>query len=59
MKRVILIVFDSVGIGELPDAEEYGDVGSNTLGNISKAVGGLEIPTLYKLGIGNIQELKI
>lgn len=59
MKRVILIVFDSVGIGELPDAEEYGDVGSNTLGNISKAVGGLEIPTLYKLGIGNIQGVKI
>lgn len=58
MKRVILIVFDSVGIGELPDAEEYGDVGSNTLGNISKAVGGLEIPTLYKLGIGNIQGVK-
>ncbi|BAH06190.1 phosphopentomutase [Clostridium kluyveri] len=55
MERVILIVFDSVGIGELPDAKEYGDVGSNTLGNISKAAGGLEIPTLYKLGIGNIQ----
>lgn len=55
MERVILMVFDSVGIGELPDAAEYGDVGSNTLGNISKALGGLEIPSLYKLGIGNIQ----
>ncbi|WP_333861675.1 phosphopentomutase [Clostridium sp.] len=55
MERVILIVFDSVGVGELPDAEEYGDAGSNTLGNISKALGGLEIPGLYKLGIGNIQ----
>jgi len=58
MERVILIVFDSVGIGELPDAEEYGDVGSNTLGNISKAVGGLEIPSLYKLGVGNIKGVK-
>ncbi|WP_368487814.1 phosphopentomutase [Clostridium sp. BJN0013] len=55
MERIILIVFDSMGIGELPDAEEYGDAGSNTLGNISKAIGGLEIPNLYKLGIGNIQ----
>ncbi|MFL0196910.1 phosphopentomutase [Clostridium sp. WILCCON 0269] len=58
MRRVILIVFDSVGIGELPDAEEYGDVGSNTLGNISKAVGGLELSNLHKLGIGNIQGAK-
>lgn len=58
MERVILIVFDSVGVGELPDAEEYGDAGSNTLGNISKALGGLEIPSLYKLGIGNIQGVK-
>ncbi|HCL49379.1 MAG TPA: phosphopentomutase, partial [Clostridiaceae bacterium] len=40
MKRVILIVLDSVGIGELPDAALYGDEGSNTVGNISKAVGG-------------------
>jgi len=55
LERIILIVFDSMGIGELPDAEEYGDAGSNTLGNISKAIGGLEIPNLYKLGIGNIQ----
>ena len=40
-KRVILIVLDSVGAGEAPDAAAYGDVGSNTLGNIAKAVGGL------------------
>lgn len=58
MKRIILIVFDSVGIGELPDAQEYGDLGSNTLGNISKALGGLDIFNLYKLGIGNIQGVK-
>ena len=40
MKKAILIVLDSVGIGEMPDAHKYGDVGSNTLGNIAKAVGG-------------------
>lgn len=54
--RVILIVLDSVGIGEMPDAKLYGDEGSNTLGNISKAVGGLKIPNLLSLGLGNIEE---
>ena len=53
-RRVILIVMDSVGIGEMPDAWEYGDKGSNTLGNISEAIGGLKIPNLEALGIGNI-----
>ncbi len=52
--RVILIVLDSVGVGEMPDAREYGDVGSNTLGNIAKAVDGLSLPNLGKFGIGNI-----
>ncbi|MTI68307.1 MAG: phosphopentomutase [Firmicutes bacterium] len=54
MNRVTLIVLDSVGIGELPDAKEYGDEGSNTLNNIVKATGDLKIPNLVKLGIGNI-----
>ncbi len=54
VKRVIIIVFDSLGIGALPDAVDYGDVGSHTLDNISKAVGGLNIPTLSKLGLGCI-----
>jgi phosphopentomutase len=53
-KRVIWIILDSVGIGELPDAKEYGDVGANTLGNIAKSQGGLNIPNLVSLGIGNI-----
>lgn len=48
---------DSVGIGEMPDAREYGDEGSNTLGNISKEVGGLKIPNLASLGLGNIAEI--
>ena len=53
--KVILIVMDSVGVGELPDAAEYGDAGSNTLGHIIRERNGLEIPNLIKLGIGNIQ----
>lgn len=53
-KKVVLIVLDSVGIGELPDANLYGDLGSNTLGNISKAVGGLKLPNLQRLGLGNV-----
>ena len=54
--RVILIVLDSVGVGALPDAAEYGeqDPVSNTLGNIARAVGGLELPHLGRIGLGNI-----
>ena len=58
MKRAILVVLDSVGIGEMPDADKYGDVGSNTLGNIADKVGGMDIPNLEKLGLGNIAPLK-
>jgi phosphopentomutase len=58
MKRAILVVLDSVGIGEMPDADKYGDVGSNTLGNIAEKVGGMDIPNLEKLGLGNIAPLK-
>ena len=54
INRVIWVVLDSVGMGEMPDAARFGDVGSNTLGNVSKAVGGLKIPNMSKLGIGNI-----
>lgn len=53
MRRVIWIVLDSVGMGELPDAGDYGDVGSNTLGNIAKAAG-LKLPNMRRLGLGNI-----
>lgn len=54
-RKVVLIVLDSVGIGELPDAKQYGDEGSNTLGNIAKNVPGFSIPNLEALGIGNIE----
>lgn len=54
IKRVIWIILDSVGVGELPDAAEYGDEGSDTLGNISKNYGELRLPNLRMLGLGNI-----
>lgn len=58
MRRAILIVLDSVGIGEIPDALEYGDVGSNTLGNIARVRGGLHLPHLQELGLGNIHPIQ-
>lgn len=52
--KAFLIVLDSVGIGAAPDAGNYGDTGSNTLAHIGQAVGGLHLPTLESLGLGNI-----
>lgn len=57
MKRVVLVILDSVGIGEMPDADKYGDVGSNTLANTARVTGGLKLPNLGKLGLGNIHEI--
>ena len=54
INRVIVIVLDSVGIGEAPDAEAFGDVGSHTLGNTARAVGGLHLPHLEAMGLANI-----
>ena len=54
IKRIIVIVLDSVGIGEAPDAAAFGDVGSNTIGNIAQAVGGLNLPNMEAMGLGNI-----
>ena len=53
-RRVILIVLDSVGAGALPDAEQYGDAGSNTLANTARAVGGLRLPAMGRMGLGRI-----
>lgn len=58
INRVIWIVLDSVGMGELPDADRFGDVGSNTLGNISAKMGGLKLPNMVSLGLGNIEGMK-
>src|SRR5207249_8485311 len=44
--------------GELPDADQYGDEGSNTLANVAKAVGGLDLPNLEALGLGNVEPLE-
>ncbi len=54
IKRVILFVLDSVGIGALPDSEKFGDIGVNTLGHIAKSTDNFKIPNLMKMGIGNI-----
>jgi phosphopentomutase len=58
IKRVILMVLDSVGIGELPDAAEYGDQGAATLQNIAAELGGLELPNLEKMGLGKIESIQ-
>jgi phosphopentomutase len=55
--RACVIVLDAVGAGELPDAADYGDEGSDTLGNVAKAVGGLDLPSLEAFGLGNVKEL--
>jgi phosphopentomutase len=58
MKRVVILLLDGVGIGELPDAGRFGDAGSNSLANTAKAVGGLNLPNLQALGLGNISALE-
>ena len=58
MARACVIVLDAVGAGELPDAADYGDEGSDTLGNIARAVGGLDLPNLEALGLGNVEPLE-
>ena len=52
--RFVIIVLDSVGIGELPDAEKYGDKGSNTLGNIASSIKDFRLPNMEMMGLGNI-----
>ncbi len=53
-RRVVLIVLDGVGIGELPDADEYGDRGSNSIANTARVNGGIHLPHMGLLGLGNI-----
>lgn len=57
-KRVFLIVMDSVGIGEAPDAEKFNDKGADTLGHIAKHMNGLHMPNMGKLGLSNIREIQ-
>ncbi|MGG1691606.1 phosphopentomutase [Heyndrickxia ginsengihumi] len=57
-KRIHLIVLDSVGIGEAPDAEKFNDKGADTLGHIAEKMNGLNMPNMGKLGLSNIREIK-
>lgn len=57
MKRVILIVIDSVGVGELPDAERFGDIGASTIGSVVKSNPGIKLPNMMRLGLGKIDGL--
>lgn len=58
IERVIIVVLDGVGAGELPDADKYGDVGSNTLAHTAEAVGGLHLPNMEQLGLGHITAIQ-
>jgi phosphopentomutase len=53
-RRAFVVVLDACGVGELPDAADYGDAGSNTLAHLAQAVGGLRLPVLQRLGLGSI-----
>lgn len=57
-RRICLLILDACGVGELPDAADYGDNGSNTIGNIASHTGGLKMPNMAKLGLGNITRIK-
>jgi phosphopentomutase len=57
LRRAVILILDGVGIGEAPDAADYGDSGSDTLGNVARACGGLKLPRLERLGMGNIRPL--
>src|SRR5689334_5219730 len=57
VKRVLLFVLDSVGCGALPDAREYGDAGADTLGNLARHVGGMQLPNLARLGLGHLTDI--
>ena len=57
-KRIFLVIMDSVGAGELPDAKDYNDLGANTLKHIAKAANGLNMPNMQKLGLGNLTDIE-
>ena len=58
IKRIAVIVIDGVGAGELPDAADYGDAGSNSLSNTARVLGGINLPNLGEIGIGNITPIQ-
>ncbi len=56
-RRALILVLDGVGCGAAPDSDRYGDTGSDTIGNIARAMGGLTLPNLERLGLGNLSEI--
>ena len=58
-KRIFVIVIDSVGIGEMPDAERFGDKGTNTFVHTAERCGGLNVPNMNSLGLGDLADIKI
>ncbi|MFN9089140.1 MAG: phosphopentomutase, partial [Gemmatimonadaceae bacterium] len=56
-RRALILVLDGVGCGAAPDTDAYGDTGSDTIGNVARAVGGLRLPNLRRLGLGNATEI--
>jgi phosphopentomutase len=58
VRRAFVIVLDACGAGALPDAADYGDAGANTLGHVAEAAGGLDLPVLQRLGLGNVLDLQ-
>jgi phosphopentomutase len=57
VRRACVVVLDACGVGALPDAADYGDAGTNTLGHLAEEAGGLSLPTLGRLGLGSIVPL--
>lgn len=57
-RRALLLVLDGVGCGEAPDTAAYGDAGSDTIGNVARAVGGLDLPNLARLGLGHVASIR-
>jgi phosphopentomutase len=58
VSRAVVVVLDACGVGALPDAADYGDAGTNTLAHLARVAGGLELPTLQRLGLGSILPLE-
>ena len=56
-RRAFVVVLDACGAGALPDAADYGDEGTNTLRHVAEAEGGLDLPTLARLGLGNVTQI--
>ena len=57
-RAVVLIVLDSVGIGDAPDAAEFGDEGTATLPHVAEAVGGIALPNMERLGLGRVADIR-